>query len=65
MTLIVIMVLNDNSTSTDNISKVPDVESNGLMNEISNAMRVQLGLLSILAGTTSMAQVVKAATLQM
>ena len=65
MTFFVIMVLDYDSTSTNNITKVLDIESDGLVNEISNAMRVQLGLLGVLAGTTSVAQVVIAATLQM
>jgi hypothetical protein len=64
MKLIVIIVLNDNSASTNNIARVLDVENNRLMNEVSNAMCIQLGLLGVLAGTTSVTQVMIAATLQ-
>ena len=65
MTFFVIMVLEYDSTSTDNITKVLDIESDGPVNEISNAMRVQLGLLGVLARASSTAQLVRAITLQM
>jgi hypothetical protein len=60
-----IIVLNDNSASTNNIARVLDVENNRLMNEVSNAMCIQLGLVGVLAGTTSVTQVVIAAACQM
>jgi hypothetical protein len=60
-----IIVLNDNSASTDNIAKVLDVENSRLMYEVSNAMCIQLGVLGVLARTTSVTQVTIAAALQM